>query len=436
MTSEFIQAVREIASGDVPADVRGVAQCCILDWTGAAIAGTREPLVEMLFPEIMTGAERPCGLVGRPQRTSPLGAALINGAAGDALDYSDCNRTMNGHATATVFPAALALAQLQGVSGEALLRAFVGGVEAACRVGLLVAPGILETAFHPTAVAGPVGAACAGALLLDLDDERWSHALGIAATQAAGLADAVGTMCKPLHAGTAASAGVLAARLAARGFTGSRGALEPDGAFLASHSARVDPDALARAGGAFLILQTLMKEHAACALTHGSIENMLRIKRMRRFELADIGAIRLQIAASSARVCDIVEPATGLEAKFSVRTVAAMAILGYDTGSLATFGDGLASSVEIASLRERISVEPRDDLDVAVSRAEIELHDGSILESQTDERVADGGLAARRARAHEKFVALTAPFLSAQDAAALEERIFALEDREKIDVRF
>jgi 2-methylcitrate dehydratase PrpD len=435
MTAQFVADIRSIAGGDVPADVRNAAKSCILDWVGTALAGAHEPLVEMLLAEILTAPSAPCSVVGRLERTSPQSAALINGAAGDALDFSDCNRTMNGHATATVFPCVLALAERTGAPGEAVLRAFLAGVEAACRVGLMLGTGVLETAFHPTAIAGPLGAAAAGAILLRLDGAQFATALGIAATQAAGLADAVGTMCKPLHAGTAAAAGTFAASLAARGFTAPPNALDPGAGFLASHTTRVAADALDASRGAFLLLQTLMKEHAACALTHGSIENMLALKRSAAFAVADVGAIRLEIAASSARICDIVAPRTALEMRFSVRTVAAMALLGFDTGDLTNYNAGIARADAVVALSDRISIDARADLDVAISRATLELRDGRTLTAAWDERNAGGDPERQRTRARAKFSALSAPLLPVADAAGLADRIFALETLQRFDVR-
>ena len=342
---------------------------------------------------------------------------------------------MNGHATATVLPCVLALAEQTGASGASALRAFIAGVEAACRVGEILGPGALAKPFHPTPIAGALGAAAAGAILLQLDDAQFASALGLAATQAAGLADAVGTMCKPLHAGTAAAAGTLAARLAARGFTAPAGALDEGSGFVIGHTAAAEPGALAARRGQFLIRQSLMKEHAACALAIGSIENMLAIKRSAFFATGDIQAVRLQIAASSARVCDIAAPRTGLEMKFSVRTVAAMALLGYDTRRLENFSDDIASAADIVELRGRIAVEARDDLDVAMSLATVELADGRHLAAANDERLVDGDVERRRARTSAKFRELTAPYLAPALAAALEKRVFALEASERFDVR-
>jgi 2-methylcitrate dehydratase PrpD len=435
LTARFVAEIRSIAAGEIPGDVRMTAQCCILDWLGTALAGMREPIAAMLLAEILTAPDAPCSLIGRAERTMPHSAALLNGAAGDALDYSDCNRTLNGHATATVFPCVLALAEAGGASGDAALRAFIAGVEAACRVGLLLGPRHLETAFHPTAIAGPIGAAAAGAVLLGLDGAAFAMALALAATQAAGLADAVGTMTKPLHAGTAAAAGTLAARLAARGFTATQSTLEPDAGFLASHTPSVEAGALAENHGRFLLLDTLMKEHAACALAHGSIENMRALRRKSSFAVADVDAIRLQIAPSSARVCDIRAPQTALEMKFSVRTVAAMALLGYDTAVLENYSATVANADDIAALRTRITVDANPDLDVAESHATIALRDGRVLEHTSDERLADRDPERRRARTHAKFATLTAPFLGAQAAADLEARVFALGTAERVDVR-
>ena len=435
MIAEFLADVRAIASGALPADVRAIAKCCIFDWFGVALAGAREPLAAMLLAELLTGPDAPCSLIGRPERSAAHAAALFNGAASDALDFSDTNRTMNGHATATVFPAALAIAERTGTGGEALLRAFVAGVEAACRVGAIMGTGVLDTPSHPTAVSGPLGAATAAALLLQLDDRPFGAALGIAGTQAAGLAGAVGTMSKALHAGTAAAAGTLAAGLAARGFTGVPDILDPGGGFLRAHTSSVHIRALAAMRGRFLIRDTLFKAHAACALAHGSIENVLRLKRTHGFSASDVAAAALHISASSARICDIAKPRTGLEAKFSVRTLAAMALLGYDTGSLATFAGGLEHAPEVAALRERIAVTPRDDLHAALSYATVSLDDGRTFEAVTDERIIDRDLERRRTNVRAKFRGLTGAFVTAAAAADLEARIFAMDTDARFDPR-
>jgi 2-methylcitrate dehydratase PrpD len=433
LTSDLVAELRAIATGDLPDDVIAIAKLCILDWLGVTIAGANEPLVQMLLEEMPADAKGACTLIGLTARAAPIHAALINGAAGDALDYSDCIRVMNGHATATVLPAALALAEAQASSGNDLVRAFVLGVEAACRTGVLVGEGILATPFHPTAVLGPFGAAAAAAQLMGLDADAWSAAFAIAATTAAGLAASVGTMSKPLHAGTAAANGLLAARLARRGFTGAPGVFEHPHGFVAAHSTKIDPGALAAARGRFFIRETLVKQHAACQLTHGSIENMLRIRSATAFAADDIKQIRLAIAPSSLRICDIVAPRSGLEAKFSIRTLAAMALLGLATDRLETYTDALVHAPEIAKLRDRISVDGRVDLPVERSVAEVELRDGRILRAQTDERELDQALDSRRERVRAKFLNLTNRHMDRDRAAELEAIVLNIDQVNSID---
>jgi 2-methylcitrate dehydratase PrpD len=427
LTAGFVAEIRTIAGCDIPGDVIAIAKLCILDWLGVTIVGADQPPARILRKEVKTGTTGACTVIGSSSRASPIDAALLNGAAGDALDYSDCIRAMNGHASATVLPAALAMAEADNRSGHDLIHAFVVGVEAACRIGRLLGEGILATPFHPTAVAGPFGAAAAAAHLLKLDEHQWIAATGIAATNAAGLAVSVGTMCKPLHAGTASANGLLAARLASRGFTGPTTALGHSGGFLTAHSTGVEHGALAAGRGRYFIRETLLKQHAVCQLAHGSIENMLRLRDVHALSAGVIRQIRLEIAESSARVCDIAAPRTGLDAKFSVRTLAAMALLGIPTGDPASFNDALVRSQEVIKLRERVLVEGRSDLDVAVSIAAIELHDGRVLTAQTDERDLYLDLDRRRARTCAKFSSLTAPLMSAQAADNLQAAVLELD---------
>ena len=145
---------------------------------------------------------------------------MVNGAAAHALDFDDVNLAMPGHPSVAILPALLALAEERGSSGADVLTAFVAGYELQCRIGRTIAPGHYDgLGFHATATVGSFGAAAACAHLLGLDADRFATALGIAGTQAAGLKSMFGTMCKPLHAGKAAYHGLMAAKLAARGFT-------------------------------------------------------------------------------------------------------------------------------------------------------------------------------------------------------------------------
>ena len=212
-----------------------VAKQCVLDWYGVTLAGSNEPVARILREEIATSAQGPSSIAGFNLRCSPVDAALINGATSHALDYDDVHPLI-GHPTAAVLPAVLSIAEAKGRSGMDVLRAFIAGYEAAGFVGSLVMRSHYERGFHSTATVGSFGAAAAAGLLLDLDEAQMAVAFGLAGTQAAGLKSMFGTMAKPFHAGRAAANGVLAARLAARGFTANPGVLEVAQGFVATQS--------------------------------------------------------------------------------------------------------------------------------------------------------------------------------------------------------
>ena len=170
---------------------------------------------------------------------------------GHALDYDDVNLAMPGHPSVAILPGLLALAEERQSTGREVIAAFVAGYETACRIGMAMRPGHYDRGFHATGTVGVFGAAAACARLLGLDAEATGRALGIAGTQAAGLKSQFGTMCKPFHAGKAAQNGLLAARLAARGFSSRPDLVECEQGFAPTHGPDFSPGSGAgRAAGA------------------------------------------------------------------------------------------------------------------------------------------------------------------------------------------
>jgi 2-methylcitrate dehydratase PrpD len=98
-----------LSPDEIPAEAGMAARQCILDWLGCALAGSTEPLSGLLRAEFAV-EDGPATLIGGSQRTSAKTAALINGAAGHALDFDDTNLVGGLHATGAGLPAALALA--------------------------------------------------------------------------------------------------------------------------------------------------------------------------------------------------------------------------------------------------------------------------------------------------------------------------------------
>ncbi len=319
----------------LPDEVRELARQCVLDYLGVGLAGADDDLVRILLEEASeAGGTAQAGVIGHGTRLPVLSAALVNGAIAHALDYDDVNLAMPGHPSVAVLPALLALAEEKKASGKAVIAAFVAGYETCCRIGMTLRPGHYNRGFHATGTVGAFGAAAACAHLLGLDAEATARALGIAGTQSAGLKSQFGTMCKPFHAGKAAQNGLLAARLAARGFSSRPDIVECAQGFAATHSPDFVPEkALAEPKRGYHIFNNLFKYHAACYMTHAPIECGRQL-RQQGVAPADIAAIDLKLHHATDKVCNIPAPADGLEAKFSLRQTVAMALSGVDTASL------------------------------------------------------------------------------------------------------
>jgi 2-methylcitrate dehydratase PrpD len=415
-----------LRAADLPGPAVTIARHCILDWFGVTIAGASEPAVA-----ILAGALQPGGgggaatLVGLAGRAPPLDAAMINGTASHALDFDDVNMAILGHPTVAVLPGLLALAEERGASQDDVLVAFVVGYDVACRVGALMSPGHYDRGFHCTSTVGSIGAAAACGRLLGLDAARMAMALGAAATQASGLKSMFGTMCKPLHAGMAARNGLLAARLAEAGFTSRPDALECAQGFARTQSPDFRPDAAMQDASAdHHIRNNLFKYHAACYLTHGAIEAARTLRARPGASSNAIRAIALKVAPVTDRVCNLAAPATGLEAKFSLRLTVAMALAGRDTSAIGSYTDALTAEPELVRLRDLVAIEFVADRPEAWAEVTIETADGTRHTAGHDAGEPDRDLDRQGARLAVKFGALAGPVLG-HDADALAAALAA-----------
>jgi 2-methylcitrate dehydratase PrpD len=414
LTRALAEQARTLSYADLPEDVRTLARQCVLDYVACTLAGAKEELTGILLAEAQEQGGAPIAtVIGHPARLPVLSAALVNGAASHALDFDDVNLAMTGHPSVVLLSALLAVAEERGSSGQNVLTAFVAGYELQCRLGLLLAPGHYNTlGFHATGTLGSFGAAAACAHLLGLDAEKFATALGIAGTQAAGLKSMFGTMCKPLHAGKAAYHGLLAARLAQRGFTARADVIECAQGFAGTHSPDFNPaDALAEPPGGFHILSNLFKYHAACYMTHAPIEAARKLREQHGLTPDSIARIHLTLDETCDRICNIAAPRTGLEAKFSLRLTTAMALAGVDTGGLASYSEATASDPTLIALRDKVEFDFRAGRSNTVAQLELELTDGRCLTTSYDAGVPASDIAEQGRRLEQKFSSLAEPIL-------------------------
>jgi len=420
-TAIMAEEVTAVRADCLPAEVNERTRHVLLDWLGVTIAGSAEPSARIAQRVAAAEGGQPLALiVGTPARTGAQQAALANGVAAHALDFDDGNRWAGAHPSAPVVSAVLALAEARGASGAQVAEAVVAGIQALCLVGYATGPSHYARGFHSTGTIGALGAAAGCARLLGLDAEATGRALSLAATQAAGLKAVFGTMGKHLNAGRAAASGVLAAQLAAEGFSAPADTIEAPQGFAATQSTSFDPGRRQQ-DGRYGVEQVLFKRYACCADTHSAIEGVRAIAARRSLGPGQVASVHLRVASGLLDVCAIPVPSTGTEGKFSVAYATALAIAGQPAGP-ADFTDEAVRRPGLADLVSRITLEAAweghasDPIEVTMR-----LTDGSTETATVNPLipVPDAELPTQWASLAAKFTALAGPLLGQARAAEL-----------------
>ena len=411
----------------IPASAKAVARLSILDWSAVMLAGIDEPVSVIVRRMVGEDGGTPAASVfGLDDKRPARAAALANGAASHALDYDDTHFVYVGHPSVAVLPAALAVGEKINASGAELLEAFLIGVETACRIGSFLGSAHYQHGFHQTATSGSFGATAACARLMRLGEDETRHALGIAATRASGLKSQFGTMGKPFHAGMAAANGVEAATLASFGFISRPDGIECEQGFAETHagSGGQDGQIFANLGRIFWFENVRYKHHACCHGTHAVLEALALIRDQPGFDASTVRGVTIQVNPRWLRVCDIAEPKTGLEAKFSYRLTAAMALAGVDTAALASFDDAICQRPDLVRLRDIVTVVGEEAITDTAATVEVQFASGARLSGGFD--LDD---ATPLAVQQEKIRAKAASLIGAPAADALWQVISELENR-------
>lgn len=369
-TREVAGWISRLRYSELPSRTTAVVRLALLDTLGCAVNGHTTPWARMLlqWARAAAPAKGEATVLGEAAPSlRAADAALVNGTAVHAFELDDYHNAKL-HAGAVVIPAALALAEKTGAGGEQLVTALAAGYEVMIRTSLALNPSAARLrGWHLTGVCGPLGAAAAGAVLLQLDEERSAWALGLAGTQGAGLwaFNADGAMSKRFHAGRAAYSGVLAAELAAAGFTGPTQIYEfHDGGMLKAYSDASDPKPLTEGLGRTWRLDTnRIKPYSCCGSTHSYVDAAYELRR----RLGAPWDARRRVRVGLARVVDVqcgfpYFPTTALNAQMSLRYVLAAALL---EGQVLPpqFSDAKLSDPAITALASRLELEHDPALD-------------------------------------------------------------------------
>jgi 2-methylcitrate dehydratase PrpD len=332
----------------------------LFDTVGAMLAGrTSSPgaIVERTTREAPGG---PCTVVGAGMRRGAGAAALANGVAAHADDFDDMGGY--GHPSAPIVPALLAAIELEAAEGRP-----VTGAEAAIAYATGFELGVAlcstggydqyERCFHSTPVFGALAAACAASRVLGLDAERTAAAVALAASSGAGLGRSSGTMVKPLHAGSGARSGLLAALAARSGATAPSEVFEARGGFMAAffgHRA-LDLEGIAdRLGAPFRVADTVfIKRFPCCGSNHSALSAIERIIEDHDVQPDEIDEVIVHGMLETSPVLRFPVPETGTSAKFSIQYVLATMLARRAVG-LDDFRDEVVADQEIRALAARV----------------------------------------------------------------------------------
>jgi len=370
VTSQLCGFLAQSKYEDLPATTVHAAQRGLLDWFGCVFAGSTHPSLELVIAMLQDVGGRPeATVLGRKLKLGLLEAPIANGFMGHVLDYDDTHAT-TFHPSSPVLSALLPLCERRCISGKELLLAYVCGLEAGARVGR-ASPAHHKGGWHLTGTLGSMAAGVAAAKLLGCTHSQTTHAIGIAASQSAGLQQNRGTMTKYLHAGKAAANGLMSGLLALRGFTSSSEVIEGARGFCRIYSEIAAPEELiANLGKPWEMERNGYKPYASAVVLHSIVDAMIQIRSQTRIDPEKVTEIRMSVHPHVVSITGIMEPASGMQSKFSVSHSAAIGLAGGAGGAI-EYSDEKVRDPVVTALRKKVKVKIDTALSVDQARATV-----------------------------------------------------------------
>lgn len=357
----------------LPPDIRRDGMRAFVHWVGCAAGGSHEDAVERAL-EVLTefNGARDATLIGRPERLDALNAAFVNSMSSSALLFNDTHFTTTAHPTGPVAAALLALAERQPITGREFLHALILGIEIQCRVGkiLCVPPAECSVGLSMVGLVGAVGAAVGAGKVLALDERGMATAIGLAANQASGLRQTQASMATTYAPGHSARCGLMAAFLAARGFTCSDRMIDGLNGFAVSYCQRPNYDAaVEQLGQSFEITGLSYKPYPCGFVSHPTIDACLDIAHQDDFEATQVERIELIVNPMVLKLMNRPDPPDREEAVFSVQHWAAAALI-YKAAGIAQTTEAATQAPLVCDLRRKVLLKA----DPAIGREAAEAH--------------------------------------------------------------
>jgi 2-methylcitrate dehydratase PrpD len=439
-TVKLAQYATQLRFEDIPADVLQRVKDCVADTVGVILFGSQFPWSKMIVAQARRmGTGGKCNILGTGASVSAPCAALAHGAMTHAFEQDNLTFPDSGaHPGASLVSSGLAIGQERGSSGREFLTAFVAGAEVMIRIGRATKRTNEARGFHAPGTLGPFGAAVASGKLLQFDAAKMTNALGIAGSTSGGLLEfsrsGDGAMVKRLHLGRAAEGGVLAASLAADGFTGPSTVLEGGAGFLKAFCNQTDFAALTRGLGDTYLSRTIMMKRFACHITaHTSVEAILDLKTQHGFSGNDVASVQIAGSRRMAGVNNIPAPADIMIAQFSLPFCVALALYRNPVDPY-SFDEASPRDAAIMDMAKRVKITaaPGQDDDDISSTVEVTLKDGRMWSQRVTEFLGTPGRPLTGRDMQEKFRLLTQKY-PAKQMQRIYERVQNLEDEPNLD---
>ncbi|MGZ8266074.1 MAG: MmgE/PrpD family protein [Burkholderiales bacterium] len=402
LTAYVAGFVVNTAARRIPDDVMHLGKRSILDGLGLALAGNAAEsgrLVRTYLKTLGCSTTRGCTVIGTGLRLPARFAAFANAIAIHADDYDDTQLAVAKdrvyglltHPTAPALPPVLALGERDNRSGLDVLTAYQIGVEVETKVAEAIDPRHYDHGFHSTATMGTLGAAAGAARLMGLNVDETRRALGIAASQAAGLRENFGTMTKPFHPGRSAESGIVAADFAALGWTATPIVLEAGRGFFKAAGGGYDPSAIQGKLGnpwTFAFPGVSIKPHPSGSLTHPGMGLMLDLIRTHDIQPGQVQRVRVGTNRHMPNALIHHRPVDELQAKFSMEFCMAILLLERKAG-LAEFTDEVVNRRDVRKMIEKVEfglhpVAEAAGYEKMTTIIDIDLSDGRTLNGRAD----------------------------------------------------
>ena len=350
---------------EVPAAALATARIAILDTLGVTLAGAREDSGHIVAHITrQEGASEEASVLGQGLRSSAQQAAFANGTASHAADF-DHSFVLAGQPTAPIIPAVFAVAEALGATGRRAIEAYVTGFEVTAKLAFATR-GLKGAGFHANNSLGSFGATAACARLLGLDAARTEMALAITASMAGGLSANFGTMSKPLHVGLAARSGVLAAKLAAEGFTANAGVFEARNGFFEAffRDGTLAEGPIDELGRSYALATSgiRLKPYPCGGLTHAAIYATIALRDEHRLHADMIEKIDVDVPHGTYTTIAFRVPEDALQAKFCMGYLIARALIDGKV-TLDTFTEQAIRDPAVLSLLQRVEMRADSSLE-------------------------------------------------------------------------